>query len=95
LRVDAKHGFAFPAFTLAIEDLSKLAEKKGIAAAAIANSHHCGMLGYHAEKLSSKGLVALVFSNSPKAIAPWGGKEAVSEPIPSLLPRPGKMTARW
>jgi (2R)-3-sulfolactate dehydrogenase (NADP+) len=89
LRVDAKHGFAFPAFTLAIEDLSKLAEKKGIAAAAIANSHHCGMLGYHAEKLSSKGLVALVFSNSPKAIAPWGGKEAVfgTNPIAFAAPR--------
>lgn len=89
LRVDAKHGFAFPAFNLAIAGLSELVERTGIAAAVVAHSHHCGVLGYHAERLAAKGVIALVFSNSPKAIAPWGGKEAVfgTNPIAFAAPR--------
>ncbi|MBU2511293.1 Ldh family oxidoreductase [bacterium] len=89
IRVDAKHGFAFPAFSAAIETLTDLASNKGIAAAVITQSHHCGMLGYHAEKLAQKGLIALVFSNSPKAIAPWGGNQAVfgTNPIAFAAPR--------
>jgi len=89
LRIDAGHGFAFPAFDLAVEELSKLTLKTGIAAAVITNSHHCGVLGYHAERLARKGLVTLVFSNSPKAMAPWGGKDAVfgTNPIAFAAPR--------
>jgi len=88
-RIDADHGFAFPAFELAIEELSKRTPKTGIAAAVIANSHHCGVLGYHAEHLARRGMVALVFSNSPEAIAPWGGRDAVfgTNPIAFAAPR--------
>ncbi len=89
IRVDAKHGFAFPAFSVALESLAGLTQTRGIAAAVVTNSHHCGTLGYHAEKLAQKGLIALVFSNSPKAIAPWGGKQAVfgTNPIAFAAPR--------
>lgn len=89
LRIDADHGFAFPAFELAVEELSKLTPKTGIAAAVVTNSHHCGVLGYHVKHLAQKGMVALVFSNSPKAIAPWGGKDAVfgTNPIAFAAPR--------
>jgi (2R)-3-sulfolactate dehydrogenase (NADP+) len=89
LRIDAGHGFAFPAFELAVEELSKRTPKTGIAAAVVTNSHHCGVLGYHVKHLAQKGMVALVFSNSPKAIAPWGGKDAVfgTNPIAFAAPR--------
>jgi (2R)-3-sulfolactate dehydrogenase (NADP+) len=89
IRVDAQHGFAFPAFVLAAKELGEMAAKTGIAIAAIHNSHHCGVLGHHAEKLAQSGLMALVFSNSPKAMAPWGGKEAVygTNPIAFAAPR--------
>lgn len=89
IRVDARHGFAFPAFDMAIRELVKLTPQTGIAVAAIHHSHHCGTLGYHAEKLAEAGLVALVFSNSPKAMAPWGGKDAVfgTNPIAFASPR--------
>ncbi len=89
IRVNAGQGFAYPAFKTAIDHLSDLSRKHGIAAAAITRSHHCGSLGYHAEMLAKKNIVALVFSNSPKAMAPWGGKEGVfgTNPIAFAAPR--------
>ncbi len=92
LRVDANHGFAFPAFERALDELGATAKKTGIAAAAITHSHHCGVMGHHVEKLAKAGLIGLVFSNSPKAIAPWGGKDAVfgTNPIAFAAPRDGQ-----
>ncbi len=89
LRIDARHGFAYPAFELVVEELTELTPKTGIAAAVVTNSHHCGVLGYHAGRLARKGMVALVFSNSPKAMAPWGGGDAVfgTNPIAFAAPR--------
>ncbi|MCA1241187.1 Ldh family oxidoreductase [Stappia stellulata] len=73
LRVDAGFGFAFPAFDAAIDALPEMAANAGIAMAAIRRSHHFGQAGAHCERLAEKGLVAFVFGNTPKAIAPWGG----------------------
>lgn len=89
LVVDAHYGFAYPALSMAVEELAQLATTTGIAAAAVTHSHHCGVAGYHAEKLARKGLIGLVFSNTPKAIAPWGGREAVfgTNPIAFAAPR--------
>ena len=89
LRIDAAHGFAFPAFDLAIAELTTLANETGIASAAIFRSHHFGQAGYHAERLAEKGLVALVFGNSPHAIAPWGGHKSLfgTNPIAFAAPR--------
>ncbi len=89
LRIDAKSGFAYPAIDLAIEELAPLAHKMGIAAAAIRNSHHCGQLGAHVERLAEAGLIALMFANTPKAMAPWGGDKALfgTNPIAFAAPR--------
>ncbi|MEM7067557.1 MAG: Ldh family oxidoreductase [Pseudomonadota bacterium] len=88
-RVDACSGFAFPAVDLAIDKLVESASGAGIAMAGIHNSHHFGQAGYHVEKLADKGLIGLAFSNSPKAIAPWGGKNGVfgTNPIAFAAPR--------
>lgn len=89
VRIDAANGFAYPALDLAISELTTLAEKTGIAAATVFRSHHFGQAGYHAERLAGSGLVALVFSNSPKAIAPWGGSKGIfgTNPIAFAAPR--------
>ena len=89
LIVDAAQGFAFPAIDLAIERLTALAPQTGIACAAIHHSHHFGVAGRHAERLAERGLLALIVGNSPKAIAPWGGKRAVfgTNPIAFAAPR--------
>lgn len=89
VRIDAAGGFAYPAIDLALSELRALARESGVAAAAVFRSHHFGQAGYHAERLANAGLVALVFGNSPKAIAPWGGSDAVfgTNPIAFAAPR--------
>ncbi|MEM9707952.1 MAG: Ldh family oxidoreductase [Pseudomonadota bacterium] len=89
IRIDARHGFAFPAIDLAIEELASRIRVTGIAAAAISRSHHCGQLGAHVERLAELGLVALMVANTPKAMAPWGGSRALfgTNPIAFAAPR--------
>lgn len=91
IRVDARNGFAYPALDLAIERLTELTAVTGIAVAAVFNSHHCGVAGHHAEALARKGMCALLFANTPKAIAPWGGSQGIygTNPIAFAAPRPG------
>lgn len=89
VRVDAADGFAFPALELAVEELARLTPMTGVAAAAIAGSHHFGAAGYHVEALANRGLVAMAFSNSPAAIAPAGGRAAIfgTNPIAMAAPQ--------
>jgi (2R)-3-sulfolactate dehydrogenase (NADP+) len=89
LRVDARNGFAFPAIDLAIARLAPMAERHGVAAAAIARSHHSGQLGAHVERLAERGLVALMVANTPQAMAPWGGDAPLfgTNPIAFAAPR--------
>ena len=89
LRIDARNGFAYPALALAVDKLDALAPKTGIAIVAVTHSHHCGAAGYHVESLAQKGLVGILFANTPKAIAPWGGGQGVfgTNPIAFAAPR--------
>jgi len=90
IRVDADHGLAYRAIDLAIDALAPCARENGIAVAAIFRSHHFGQAGAHAEKLAERGLVALVFGNSPKAIALWGSAAPAlgTNPIAFAAPMP-------
>ena len=89
VRIDAKSGFAYPAMKLAVNSLSDLAPETGVALAAVTNSHHCGQAGYHVEALARRGLVGILFANTPKAMAPWGGSEGIfgTNPIAFAAPR--------
>ncbi|MBW3096635.1 Ldh family oxidoreductase [Pseudohoeflea coraliihabitans] len=89
LAIDAAHGFAFPALDLAVERLPTLARKQGIAMAGIRRSHHCGVAGVVVERLAEKGLMALMFANSPPAIAPWGGDKPLFGTNPIAFAAPG------
>jgi (2R)-3-sulfolactate dehydrogenase (NADP+) len=90
--VNANNGFAYPAIDLALAALPQAARANGIAAAAIARSHHCGVVGHPVERLAEAGLMALMFANTPAAIAPWGGAKAVfgTNPIAFACPLPDK-----
>lgn len=74
LRIDAAHGFAYPAINLAIDSLPAITRTTGIALAAITRSHHFGQAGAHVERLAQAGLAALMLGNTPKAMAMPGGK---------------------
>ncbi|MCB8838159.1 Ldh family oxidoreductase [Aurantimonas sp. VKM B-3413] len=92
LRIDAKNGFAFPAFDLAVEQLPRMVAETGIAAAAIRNSHHAGVLALTVERFASAGLVAIMMANAPGAMAAWGGTKPLfgTNPIAFAAPLPGE-----
>ena len=94
--VDARHGLAYPALALAMEEVAALAASHGIAFAGITNSHHSGAMGLPVAALARRGLVALAFTNSPAAMPVPGGRRALmgTNPVAAAFPRrptpPGK-----
>jgi (2R)-3-sulfolactate dehydrogenase (NADP+) len=92
LLVDAGFGFAYPALEAAEGMLPEIARAQGLAAAAIRRSHHCGAAGHPVERLAQAGLVALMFVNTPAAMAPWGGSKPVfgTNPVAFACPLPGR-----
>lgn len=91
IRVDARDGFAYPAIRLGMDEALALVREMGVAAVAVANSHHFGAAGYHVERPARQGMIALAFGNAPAAIAPWGGSTALfgTNPIAFACPRVG------
>jgi (2R)-3-sulfolactate dehydrogenase (NADP+) len=91
IAVDACLGFAYPALDAAIAALEPAARAAGLAAASISRSHHCGAAGHPVERLAQAGFVALLFANTPAAMAPWGGSKAVfgTNPIAFACPLAG------
>ncbi len=92
LAIDARNGFAYPAIEMAVATLPEVARRQGIAAAAIRRSHHCGAAGHPVERLAQAGFLALMFANTPAAIAPVGGTKRVlgTNPIAFACPLPGR-----
>jgi (2R)-3-sulfolactate dehydrogenase (NADP+) len=92
IAIDAANGFAYPALELAENALPDIVRSEGVAAAAIHRSHHCGAAGQPVERLAEAGLAAIMFVNTPSAIAPWGGSKAVlgTNPLAFACPLPGR-----
>ena len=88
LMIDVGNGFAFPAVDLAVERLPPAAQGCGIAACGFVRSHHFGVVGRHVERLAEAGLIALAFANTPKAMAPWGGRQPVFGTSPLAFAAP-------
>ncbi|SKA62705.1 Ldh family oxidoreductase [Enterovibrio nigricans] len=88
-QVNAELGFAFPAMDKLVTLLPAMARAQGIALGAVYRSHHFGQAGFHAERIAKQGCIAMVFSNSPSAIAPWGGHRPLfgTNPIAFACPR--------
>lgn len=92
VRVDAGHGFAYPAIDLAIAELKAMAPRQGIAAAGIHRSHHAGVAGLMVEDLARAGHAALMFANAPASMAPWGARRPLfgTDPIAFACPVEGE-----
>ncbi len=89
LLIDVALGFAYPAFDLAHQKLPEMAAQCGISMAGFTRSHHFGVAGHQVERAADNGLIAIAFGNTPKAMAPWGGKSALfgTNPIAFAAPR--------
>lgn len=92
VRIDGGQGFAYPALELAIESVAALAKRMAVAVAAVHRSHHFGQAGAHVERLANEGYVALLFGNSPKAMALHGGSTPTlgTNPIAFACPMPDR-----
>jgi (2R)-3-sulfolactate dehydrogenase (NADP+) len=60
----------------------------GLAAVSVGNSSHCGCLGVYTLPVVDAGYLALVFSNGPAVMPPWGGSRPVlsTSPLAAGIP---------
>lgn len=89
VKVDAHCGFSYRAFADALPVVAGAAREEGAALLCVTNSHHAGVLGFPVGDLAEQGLLALGFSNSPAALAPFGGSRVTfgTNPIAMGCPR--------
>jgi len=77
LTVDGQKGLGPVVAISAIDALLERASQTGIAAAAITNSNHIGMLAWYAEKVALQGFSIVVMSTSEALVHPWGARKAM------------------
>jgi len=90
VRVDAKGGFASPAFELGLPALVERARTLGIAALVINDCTHFAALWPEVEAITGEGLAALVMCPSFATVAPTGGNRPLlgTNPFAFGWPRP-------
>lgn len=86
--VDAKYGFAQPAFSRGLPEAVAAARECGIASLAVGHAHTCTSLGYFTEQIARQGLIGLGLTNASPIVAPPGGKSRVigTNPIAFSVP---------
>jgi len=75
--VDGNNSIGFVAADTAIRMAISNAKKTGIGLVAVKNSGHYGLSGYCAEQAVKKGLMVMVFTNAPPAVAPHGALKSL------------------
>jgi len=86
--VDAKFGFAQPAFARGIDRAAEAARACGVASLAVGHAHTCTSLGYFTEQIADRGLIGLGMTNASPIVAAPGGKTRVigTNPIAFSVP---------
>ncbi|MGK8235092.1 Ldh family oxidoreductase [Roseovarius sp. MS2] len=86
--VDARMGFAQPAFARGIDRAAAAARINGVASLAIGHAHTCTSLGYFTEQIARRGLIGLGMTNASPIVAAPGGKTRVigTNPIAFSVP---------
>jgi L-2-hydroxycarboxylate dehydrogenase (NAD+) len=92
LAVDGGFGFGPHVARRAAEMIGQRAGRTGVAAAAIRNASHLGMLALYVESLARDGLVGLAFTTSEALVHPWGGRLALvgTNPVAVAVPTDGE-----
>ena len=86
--VDAKLGFAQPAFSRGLTLAVELAKNNGISLFSIGHSHTCTSMGYFTSQIARQGLVGIGTTNAPACVAPPGGNKSMlgTNPISMSIP---------
>jgi len=77
VHVDARFGFAQPAFARALPEALSAARECGVASLAVGHAHTCTSLGYFTEQIARAGMIGIGMTNASPIVAPPGGKSRV------------------
>ena len=77
ISVDARFGFAQPAFTRALPKALAAARDCGVASLAVGHAHTCTSLGFFTEQIALDGLIGIGMTNAAPKVAPPGGKTRI------------------
>ena len=87
--VEARHGFAQPAFERGLPWAVGAARACGIATLAVRQSHTCTSLGFFTEQVAAHGLIGIGFTNASAIVAGPGGRTPVLGTNPIAFTVPG------
>ncbi|MGY3437989.1 MULTISPECIES: Ldh family oxidoreductase [unclassified Marinovum] len=88
VQVDARFGFAQPAFAAGLAPALAAARNAGVATLAVSHAHTCTALGFFTEQIAQQGMIGLGFTNASPIVAAPGGKARVigTNPIAFAVP---------
>lgn len=88
VQVDARFGFAQPAFARALPMALAAARECGVATLAVGHAHTCTSLGYFTEQIARAGMIGFGLTNATPIVAAPGGKTRVigTNPIAFAVP---------
>lgn len=90
VKVDAKFGFAQPAFSRGLDTALKAAKTNGIASLAVCHAHTCTSLGYFTEQIARAGFIAIGVTNASACVSPPGGNKAMLGTNPFAMSVPNQ-----
>lgn len=70
--------------------LAARAQETGVAAAAVRNAHHLGLLSLYVERAAERGLVCIALTTSEALVHPWGGARALIGTNPIAIGVPAR-----
>lgn len=74
--LDADNALGPVAAVAAVDAAIGLAREQGIGMVTVAHTNHAAALSAYVERAAAAGCVAMMVCNTPKAMPPWGGREA-------------------
>ncbi|WP_049641987.1 Ldh family oxidoreductase [Candidatus Rhodobacter oscarellae] len=91
IQVDAKLGFAQPAFARALPRVVEAARANGVASLSVCHSHTCTSLGFFTEQIAAAGLIGIGMTNASAIVSGPGGKRPIlgTNPIAFTVPGDG------
>ncbi len=88
--VDAKLGFAQPAFARGLDMAIETAKTNGSCTFAIAHSHTCTAMSFFTSQIAEAGLIGIGMTNAAACVSPPGGNKAVLGTNPIAMSVPSK-----
>lgn len=88
IHIDAKDGFAQPAFSKGIDQAISVARENGTCTLAISDAYTPTAIAYFTDQIAQAGLMGIGFANAPACVTPPGGSKAVlgTNPISMSVP---------